>query len=598
MPKTTFQEAFARWEFGNVPWQTFPMPWASTVFGWPSPEEVGFSRARPEQLEALWIDTWAVDLEVETQVEEQKVKTLTEDDFFSDIIKIQEAKWIDFDTAYDDVLNYYKAKGLTIKGVDIDAELGIVPEEEWATFIEAVEEKSPFLATAFRWLWELWKVPWVSQAIEQLKPEISEFEVIAWATGVEAIANVVDVFVPWDDISKKGTEIKESIEKAMWIDPDATTTKIQEWLTQFWLALTPTPLWKLQLVDKFWKVVKASPKVLSWIKSITDWIVTSWKFEAIAEWEIEKETLAVWAITWVVFKWIWDLIKTTDPAKILRKITWLKPTQLKKLWVTTTKEDAKIVIDSIKKTWLKPKTREELLSVLTKRQQDIYNKDILPLLKKAWESGKVKLTWLTDDILKKIEPEIAWIKLWPWAWIKDEGYEDMLKLWKQLEKKDLSFQQVEEMKKFVWWVLREWWISWRTRPFLNELNTRLGNQLDDLLDKAVWSWVKDLKREYAAIANVKEPLFAKVAQEMRDSWLDIVSQFWLFSALQQAARWEITAATKTWLTIKILEKLRDPNTELNRMVKILYWENNPLLTKSLEKLWIIGVSQVWDEINK
>ena len=30
-------------------------------------------------------------------------------------------------------------------------------------------------------------------------------------------------------------------------------------------------------------------------------------------------------------------------------------------------------------------------------------------------------------------------------------------------------------------------------------------------------WVKELKREYAAISNIKEPLYAKVSQEIRDS---------------------------------------------------------------------------------
>ncbi len=83
---------------------------------------------------------------------------------------------------------------------------------------------------------------------------------------------------------------------------------------------------------------------------------------------------------------------------------------------------------------------------------------------------------------------------------------------------------------------------------------------------------------------------------MRDSGLDIVSQFWLFSALQQAARWEITAATKTGLTIKILEKLRDPNTELAKLMKMLYWDKNPFLNDLVTKWAVVWVSQIWDNL--
>jgi hypothetical protein len=576
MPERTFQQAFAQWQFGTFPGQ--------------KQEDQKFT---PANLQKLGVDTWAIDADIDQQIQTQQSNSRTQEQF-QESFNNAKASWkfweMSDDEIFDWLLNSYKSKGFTIEGIDIDEEL-------WT--ITTIEETPVFDIPGRETIWE--------KVIDVVRP--SDVKIWALSTWFEVVWNLLwfwaDLLTPkesewlWDELKSIWLETKEAIQQEFTKNPEWLETKLWWTLAKYWLAFTPTPAWKAPLISKWMELIWNIPKVWNILKSAVTWAWQVAQFEAVTEWEVTKEWLTVWAVVNPFIWWIAKIVWAWSPVDMLRKITWLKPSQLKNLGAWNVKKDAEIVLDSIKATWDKPTTRLELFEVLNKRQQDIYTKNINPILAKAWDSWTVQLTWITDDILNKIDPKVAWQRTW--AWIgqtkeTEEAFEGLVNYWKNRETQKLTFQEIEDLKRVVATELREWAPKWLNKSFLTEINTRLWNQLEELLWK-VWEWVKGFKREYAAISNIKEPLYAKVAQEIRDSWNDIVSQFWFFSALWQAARWEITAASKTALVVKIIEKMRDPNTLLNKMIKQIYWRWDIDIQNLLQKAWVIWTSQVWEELN-
>lgn len=436
--------------------------------------------------------------------------------------------------------------------------------------------------------------------------------------------NAVELKVNWQPIWEKlGQAIQnlwvdstEKLRELLWVDPDSFNTKLWSFATDIWGSLL-IPTWKLGQAPKIVQTGLANlqtkaPTIYNLLTSAGRWALEAGKFDIASEWEVSTTSLAIWAVSNPVLSSIGKFIKWTGtPEQILRSITWVKPSEVKKLWYKTIKEDADIVVKSIKEylnTPIErningkivqvlpdaPKTRWELLELLQNRQKDIYEKHILPLLKKAGQSGEVKLSWLTDDIIGKLYPRVKWVSLMEWLGWKTDEMAQITNFWKNIEKQSLSFEELEIMKSALSASLKQWWNP-NVVAFLWQVNKRLQEQYDDLLSKATGQWVKTLKREYAAIANMKEPLYAKVAQEMRDSGMDLVWQLWLYSTILQWVKWDIRWAARSFLSLKILQKLRDPNTALRNMIEQIYWKEQS--TKIIDTLIGIGASETWKVID-
>lgn len=453
-----------------------------------------------------------------------------------------------------------------------------------------------------KWLWFLSNI---------ITPEFAQVKNDKWE-------NLAQVF--WQAVQDLWVDSSDKLKELLWVDPDAFMTKTGEFITNVWGTMA-IPLWSATKAPKIVQtglsnLQTKAPQLYNILTSSTlssawRWAVEAGKFGIVSEWEISPTGVVIWAVANPILWKIWQWIKWTwAPDKILRSITWVRPSEVKKLWYKTIKEDANIVVKSIKEyldtpverniNWKivkalpdAPQTRWELLELLQNRQRDIYDKNILPLLKKAGENGEVKLTWITDDIIDKLYPRVKWVSLMEWLGWKTDEMAQITNFWKNIEKQPLSFEELEIMKSALSASLRQWWNP-NVVGFLWQVNKRLQEQYDDLLSKVTGQWVKTLKREYAAIANMKDPLYAKVAQEMRDSGMDLVSQLWFYSTILQWVKWDVKWAARSFLSLKILQKLRDPNTALRSMIEQIYWKEQS--TRIIDTLIGIGASEAWNII--
>ncbi len=488
MPERTFQQAFAEWQFGIYPW-------------FQKEEDIKFSPATPEQLQSLGVNTAEIDSQIESDIATSQANIKTQEQFqksFDNAKNSWKFTGLSDDEIMDWLLNSYKSKWYSIEWIDIDEELWIIPEIE-----EEIIEEEPWV---FKEIVEApWRLVWAG---------IAKAPEIVWDVAGFLLWKPVDFLVEkaWFDkpsleeqFKKDWLESKATLQEILWVDPDDFTTTAWELGAEFGSLFLPWGQTKLvakfpaltdkiktiwTAIEKFWE---KSPNVYKVFKSALTWAKEAGKFEIVSEWELEEETLTFWAVAWWFFNIIGQAIKLWDPAALLRKITWLKPTQIKKLWTTTVQKDSEIVVDSLKKMWVQPKTRLELFDTLSKRQQEIYTKHINPILTKASEWWKVQLTWITDDILNKIDPKIAWKRAWWWIGQTketEEAFEGLIKYWKGRETQKLTFQEIEDLKRIVATELRDWSPKWLNKAFLSEINTRLWNQLDDLLESVWGAWVK------------------------------------------------------------------------------------------------------------
>ena len=604
-PDTNFIESVKKWNFWT------PTQWFQEAFidNWFS--QAPNTAINPvTQLQDLWINIQDIDDEVDSEIQESQSNTYTKDIFKDDVYKIMNHNNLDYDSAFDATMKYYQSNWYNIEWIDIYKDLSSGYQETYPT--QEVQEDPWFLQkatwSALQSYWS-WIIEWAKWVENILSSWLSQAPEIVW----NILGFTADVLTPkqyeelWDSLRESWIEDKESIQELLWIDPDAITTGIWE----FWAEIASMflPWGQAKLISKFpqysesiakigtaiWNLSKKSPKSFSTIKSILTWWVEAAKAQVISEWDISATGVVLGGVSLGLIDKLSKISK--DPATLLRKITWLKPSQVKKLWLGNIKEDSIIGLQSIIKSKIKPKSQVEVYEALTKRKKEIYEKDFLPIIKKADESGKISIKGLTDDVVKKVSPNLSSGKSTAEVLSgKEDDFSDIVTNLKELESNTITFQDLENLKLTTSAILRESWINGNSKAFMRELDKALWNKLEQTLKLVTWKWAKNLKREYAAISNLQEPLYTKVAKELRDSWTDIVSQFGLFSALQQLSRWEIQAATKTAFVVKILKSLRDPNKSVRQLTNILYGKNIDSLFESVlpPVTWV--VSAKWWEL--
>jgi hypothetical protein len=232
--------------------------------------------------------------------------------------------------------------------------------------------------------------------------------------------------------------------------------------------------------------------------------------------------------------------------------------------------------------------------------RDIYTKNINPRLKDAWAKWEIKVESLTDDVLDKISENIWGTRVYKW-FTPDEVFQKEIKGFNKVLENVKTFEDLEKLKLITWANAKATWMNDGLKSFYWEVNKQIQTKMDNLLESAWFSGITKLKREYAWLSNLNSTLDTKVAQELRNSWNDIVSQFWAFSTLNQLWKGDITWAISTWITTATLSKLRDPNTIISKMVKELYGEKTYkqlLLELGKNKAIWATSSELWTSADK
>jgi hypothetical protein len=203
--------------------------------------------------------------ELATQVKQKPITKLTRNDLFWDAKKIVEAKWIDRKAAMTETLKYYKAKGLQVDGLDIDAQLQsmqpvVAPVQEGNTTLssrlQGVEDKA------------------LSKAEERIWTDRNAFRVKLDNMAAKAwvLSGVIWAWV-WEIFETTGQIISA-------ITPDSIEDKIKNEAQRQFDMVTWSQLWQLQ-----WKVIK-------WTASTAKEV-----FEVLPE-NVQKDLESLWTI-WI-----------------------------------------------------------------------------------------------------------------------------------------------------------------------------------------------------------------------------------------------------------------------------------------------------------
>ena len=145
-------------------------------------------------------------------------------------------------------------------------------------------------------------------------------DVIGW--GISNIPNIIwntfwflaDVITPkkfewlWDAFRESWIRQQSDLQELLGTDPESFATSAWELWTDIWTLFIPWGQAKLvtkfpQAAEKITKLGTAvnnlgqkSPKIFNALKSSLTWAKEVGKFEAVTEWEVTPEGLAVWAI--------------------------------------------------------------------------------------------------------------------------------------------------------------------------------------------------------------------------------------------------------------------------------------------------------------
>jgi len=618
----SFQEAFSAGKFWTLPGEFMPTPtWSTTK--WVATWDFGFEQASPKQLQSLWIDTWTIDQEVETEIQEQKNKTLTEDQFFN---KVDEAieSWEFSDLSEDDIFNWlleaYKNDWFTIQWIDINEELWIPwviewPKEEWL-FWKALGGIWTLAKGVLDPSWILWESiqRWIPVGVE------------VWA---KIPAALIDPFGLWNeelakDFREFGLWTKEELQQAFEIDPEATSTKVIDWLAKFWLALTPTPAGKIWIINKAWKVIWSIPKIWKLAQAWLIWWAWLAKFEAISEWEITPTGVVLWAGLWIAWKWISEALRTPTWKELTKQInnrfgklaTKISPSKTTKLIadkeISKGSEWAAIIRNMNKDAILKwedavsnsltasRNTRQQLLKAMEKEKWVGWI-DVNPVV--TWIDDMVWALW-NRSLQKKLS--IEWKKQF-----KELAKMDSKKTVKTL--KDMKAELLSPAKWRAWkmsladldeqiifnnsqlWPLFSK-ASWIAEQQALQVRAAVNNNLIKLLDKWIkWTWAsfRKLKADYWKVRtfeNNLDKIYAQILRKKDAQLWDFADTFILSNFATSVAAWDITTAWKATLQKLIKEQIKkqnDPNFVLEKM----FW----LIDKQLwiKTPWIIPKIQRW-----
>ena len=368
------------------------MPFAPTPFA---------PQALPQELSSFGVNVDEINQQVDTEIQDVQSKSFWEQEFITDVKKVMSDNKMDFDTAFDETLKYYKSKDYTIEWIDIDAELwgqnqvssdGIsdkLTEAAWVVW-EAKEQKN-FLEKRLvptqegnfleRRLLDIesplptgtnvagWAIAWIPSFIGNalgtlinIGWDITQGTVNAlWGDVSEETADLL-----WNEVKRLWELWEDKLQEILWVEPEAFSTAVGQFTWDmagsmaitWWLWWLVSWLGKLSQVAKFkpmvaWlsNIISNSPKLQAalninkaWLTSLA-WFTT---FQAGREWELPTPAEAITSyIAWPVIDKTFKVAGKTETAQAIKKkmgtlITKFSPSKL------TQKQIDKQLADSTK----------------------------------------------------------------------------------------------------------------------------------------------------------------------------------------------------------------------------------------------------------
>ena len=492
----------------------------------------------------------------QTQPEPVNTKRDTQK-FFDDVTKIKQNEWYDDQTAIIEAAKFYKGKWYEVEGINFDDILQqsepVAPVEEDKNFLEKTGEVYKDVLS-----WQKNIVGWAAANIPNM----------IWNT----FWFLADVVTPkefeglGDFFRESWVRDKESLQKVLWVDPDAFTTKAWEFGSEIATLFIPWGQAKLaakfpQAADKISDIAKAvdnlwenSPKVYNAIKwlvqSSAKWASEVGKLEVISEWEVTPEWLAIGAVANPV---IWTTIKgigkiTKPIAEKLEVMGLLNPAKLK------------TITDQLKTEWVENVSVSEFLlkrnikwtkESIVKQLDDIANASKLSV-----DEAINKIPWnfkleSADDILAYLRKDLADV---PW---QKEVVNRVTQLFKKSKSwEGLTLKELQETKRLIDRNLSLFTIPWdvkagATKQWLAKLRADIQRFIENT---AKDNWVTNIKQLNKDTQVSRTLIDAIERKESADQVREVLSAFstsWVGAGL-----WGIWAIAQG----------QDPMTVLKSMV--------------------------------
>jgi len=442
---------------------------------------------------------------------QQIQKNYSKQEFFDDIDKIKQAKWLDDMSAYYQVANYYKQKWYSVQGIDLDSDISDLSTRMQDQ--KSQEEDKWF----FEALWNVIKERWNKWAqILSAWVQKKQWTLESWVQyATNLLGWLADVVWTW---------IME------WLDtvtPEVVQDKLKEWIktamdTKWWQWVWQ----KLAEAQKnFEDLQKYNPRVARNFQAIADtintWLTFVWwwaTWKAVKSWALKtawETALNVWEkalqTTWKAVKWIWKLWQETTWFAVAQ-VSWLNPQTLKTIfknpevltsWITKESNATKILnaLD----------TRLEDLSLTGKGYQDLI----------TW---KVVSNW--DELMNKINTTL-WNINEKTLTKADKNLLDDAKSYIERYTWDITDTELHSLRQQIDSIKYDptTWLKRKLTPTWNKILTSLRSEIDSLAWEKI-SWLKELDLAYwtekKTLQDVRNMLF-KSTWELKDNYLSTLS---------------------------------------------------------------------------
>lgn len=594
------------------------------------------------QLQELWVNTDEIDTQVVQESEVVKNTMFSEDEFFKDVNTVMSDNNIDYDTAFDETLKYYKSKNFSIDWVNIDEELWVQQPVEELSRVEEPEEPG-ILSAVWEWLtsFKEWTEDVIGWAIANVPN-------ILWNT----FGFVADVLTPeqfewlWDVLREWGIKDQTQLQEMLWVDSDSFATWAWELWTEIWALFIPGGQAKLaakfpQAAEKinvvtqwFNNLAKNSPKLFNTLKSALTGAKDVAKFEVVSEWEVTPEWLAVWAVAWPLFDKAAKFISWPTGTelknqikdrfgKLAQKLSPSKTTRaladdvLEKgsEWAIITRqanpdrvvENVADVLDMTKKTrdqlWTQLSTARWVGNVETTSVTNWIDDMVEALGNPTWPKAKTlaldKKLWKEFDSLASL-PNRNTV-------IKELGRmkEDIVSRWPQSIKQfdDNIIQINKTLDNFF---------AGKSDKLSSQVDSAVAAKMRESLDDSIWALgneFRNIKKIYWQVRTLEDNLNKVYVQAIKrkDSTLwDFADTFILSNMWASIAAWDLAGFSKAFLQKWIKEQVKkqnDTNFVVQQLFKLIdksLWKTKTkdVLIEWWAKLWTIWAAEWAKEIKE
>lgn len=430
-------------------------------------------------------------------------------------------------------------------------------QPQWKTLEELQSAQTP--DTTKENFFDFWKmasnvVEWTKNLIWWAIAQVPQIAANISSVGQKALSYIDPVNLLDPEYAKKrhekdllntktvGEWSKAWLQNLIWVDPNATTTKVWEFWAEVWTSLL-MPWWVA--AKGAGMIAKAIPSI--WKRLLGFWAETLWQATAtagISKGELPSATdiATQWVLWWVMKgigaagKWAYSQFIPRTEKEVVNIIAWKSNL-------------ASTVADTALQQWLRG-TKSQIGKQAFQQQQKIWQNEIWPTLKQS------QSTITKNELLGSIRENINKTALAS----EKAKYQEVLQKLEQDIPDQMSMEQAQAIKHTIDEVTPNKIFGWEGWSIEKQLYNQVANNIRGEIGKKIETeFGKNIGKKYNDYAN----LYSLI--EMWKAALRTWKSWW---ALEKT----ITAWSSAWIVWHIISWLITPaGTGLWQLTKYLNW---------------------------